>query len=308
MSYRRRVLLATAWVWFLVSGFLALAHTPPLLAFFPGFLFIIPPLLGIPLALCFKDNATLFSWLLALLFSVAGLLPWYANSSSAGPGSFSLLSWNINAWQTDLNAIADFLKQRDDDVICLQEMHKGPPDKDPRPLIRNNLKGYTWLQGYNSHRNDLAILSKMPIEKLEDYALDQAYALLARIQTDAGPVKLLVVHLHRHPGNFPRMDDGEQWRRLRGVIDGIEGPLVVAGDFNAPPRSAAIANLSEVLQDTFALRGRGFGYTFPAALPCLRLDYIFCRQLAPLSIEIPQTNLSDHLPVSTRLAQTPRTP
>lgn len=79
-------------------------------------------------------------------------------------------------------------------------------------------------------------------------------------------------------------------------------PIILCGDFNDMPVSFVYRLLSQNLQDSFCEKGTGFGATFNGRLPALRIDYVLSnKKFEVLSHEVPQTELSDHLPVSVNL-------
>jgi len=49
---------------------------------------------------------------------------------------------------------------------------------------------------------------------------------------------------------------------------------VIAGDLNLPPRGRLYRRLTEDYVDAFRAAGVGYGYSFPATLPMLRIDYL----------------------------------
>jgi endonuclease/exonuclease/phosphatase family metal-dependent hydrolase len=81
-------------------------------------------------------------------------------------------------------------------------------------------------------------------------------------------------------------------------------PLILLGDFNAPPRSGAYRRLARQLRDAQLAAGRRWAKaTFPAYLPVLRIDHVFVsRSVEVLAAEVTRTELtrvaSDHLPLS----------
>jgi vancomycin resistance protein VanJ len=79
-------------------------------------------------------------------------------------------------------------------------------------------------------------------------------------------------------------------------------PVILAGDFNLPGLSGVFESHLGDFQDGFRVAGSGFGYTFPADLPWMRLD----RTLAThdfrfLSFSVDCEGLSDHLCVTATL-------
>ena len=72
-------------------------------------------------------------------------------------------------------------------------------------------------------------------------------------------------------------------------------PLVVAGDFNAPQGDKVFSLLPAMLQDTFAVAGKGIGNTILNEIPVLRIDQIWAsRDFLPLQSFALRSQASDH--------------
>jgi endonuclease/exonuclease/phosphatase (EEP) superfamily protein YafD len=65
-----------------------------------------------------------------------------------------------------------------------------------------------------------------------------------------------------------------QVKALAAAAQSSRHPVVIAGDTNLPGLSWFFATYLGHLQDGFAEVGRGFGYTFPAARPSMRIDRV----------------------------------
>lgn len=69
-------------------------------------------------------------------------------------------------------------------------------------------------------------------------------------------------------------------RQIQAVVDDLSAvppdiPLLVGGDFGAPPRDAALHPLLARARDAFRQGGRGWGNTVPNELPALRVDQVW---------------------------------
>ena len=111
----------------------------------------------------------------------------------------------------------------------------------------------------------------------------------AIIDTPAGPVTVFNMHT-----NVAVTDEGwlGQREQLQGLADEIvqaSGPIIAGGDFNTTPYTDNYALISNLLQDTHQLGGRGFGFTFPAhglrdegttwlPMSVVRLDHILVNE------------------------------
>jgi vancomycin resistance protein VanJ len=89
-------------------------------------------------------------------------------------------------------------------------------------------------------------------------------------------------------------------RRLQ--IEGVSrlaraerGPVILAGDFNLPALSQVFQSNLGGFQDGFRVAGAGFGYTFPARFPWMRLDRVLTSyDLRIVDFDVGCAGLSDH--------------
>ena len=92
--------------------------------------------------------------------------------------------------------------------------------------------------------------------------------------------------------------------RFAGAAAETPGPVVVAGDFNAPPRSAPVRAYAEAgLIDAHAAVGSGLGHTWPVGklpffVPGVRIDAVRSGGgLVPVACGVGSDTGSDHRPV-----------
>jgi vancomycin resistance protein VanJ len=82
-------------------------------------------------------------------------------------------------------------------------------------------------------------------------------------------------------------------------------PVLIAGDTNLPSLSPALADHLSWLTDGFGSMGSGFGYTFPAQRPWMRIDRILSSSaLAFSSFKVSCRGSSDHLCVVADIERT----
>ena len=73
---------------------------------------------------------------------------------------------------------------------------------------------------------------------------------------------------------------------------------LVLGDFNDTPLSYTYFRLLRGRHDTFVKAGKGFGATYRALWPFIRIDYIlYPKDLQAVSYEVGEATYSDHFPV-----------
>ena len=89
-------------------------------------------------------------------------------------------------------------------------------------------------------------------------------------------------------------------RQIHDLMDELRNvsstsPLIIGGDFNAPPNDGALAQLRQRLRDTFRQAGRGWGNTGTNGFPLFRVDQIWASgNLRAESVYAQRTIHSDH--------------
>ena len=79
-------------------------------------------------------------------------------------------------------------------------------------------------------------------------------------------------------------------------------PVILLGDFNARRRSIVYRMFTATLRDAQLVLHKRARRTFPARMPLLCIDHIFCsRSVDVIGVEVPRSQLvraaSDHLPL-----------
>jgi vancomycin resistance protein VanJ len=87
------------------------------------------------------------------------------------------------------------------------------------------------------------------------------------------------------------------------MIEQETDPVIVVGDFNSTQHHWVYRHISRSLTDAHRAAGSGFGWTFPAHRPLVRIDHV----LVSGAWAVVRTHVSshhatsDHRPVVTRL-------
>jgi vancomycin resistance protein VanJ len=117
-----------------------------------------------------------------------------------------------------------------------------------------------------------------------------------RIETTAGPVGVYVIHAASARLFAHQQRDTMLASLAQEVAANVLDRVLVVGDLNAGTYDHAIRPLRRALQEANQTGG-GFGFTWPADLPMIRLDHIFFRGLDPLENNTIRVGTSDHLAV-----------
>ncbi len=94
-------------------------------------------------------------------------------------------------------------------------------------------------------------------------------------------------------------------REIEQIAERIEAetlPVLISGDFNATPDNWGYHQITRGRTDAFRRAGTGWGATYHAALPLVRIDYLVAGpQWEIVSAEVPDVRFSDHRPLLVRL-------
>jgi endonuclease/exonuclease/phosphatase (EEP) superfamily protein YafD len=115
--------------------------------------------------------------------------------------------------------------------------------------------------------------------------------------------------LHPAGGEVVQVNAGLRWAQTTAYATEASReklPVIIAGDTNLPPLSYVFASELSNFQDGFREVGSGFGYTFPAKHPWMRIDRILASDpLRFVRFLVGQSRSSDHRSVIADLERTP---
>lgn len=86
-------------------------------------------------------------------------------------------------------------------------------------------------------------------------------------------------------------------KTLCNLLDEIDMPVILMGDFNAEPNDDVFAPLYQRLNDTQTKSVNPGVKTFPSDKPKMKIDYMFYRGLECVKAETITEVYSDHLPI-----------
>ena len=219
-----------------------------------------------------------------------------------------IASFNLFAFNRDLDAVAAEVARLDADVIVFQEFN--PPFHDPLVDRLAPLYPHFLLSGEVGTRGK-AVFSRRPIDP--DAAHPNAAADGRRrftLDLAGRPLAVALVH-HRSPGGADTL--ARNFAQAAGLAAGLAdeaGGLVAVGDFNASTWTPQLALLrSAGLTEAHDAASFGRGATWPDALRVLparavdwglgiRIDNAFLTgDLVPLAAGVGRSVDSDHRPI-----------
>ncbi|MFE2164076.1 endonuclease/exonuclease/phosphatase family protein [Streptomyces sp. NPDC059447] len=217
-------------------------------------------------------------------------------SDRSGGGNFTVASHNVDEDNSDPARTARALAASGADVLALQEM-----SSKATPVYERELDaGYP----YRSDTLGVRLWSKHPLTGVEAVPImPWTRAVRATVETPGGPVAVFAAHLASvrvtPDAGFTTARRNDAARKLAEAVRAEPlARVVVMGDFNGTAEDSALRPVTSQLTSAQREAGAGFGFTWPAAFPMVRIDQILVKGMSTTSAwTLPATN-SDHLPVA----------
>ncbi|MFB7088818.1 endonuclease/exonuclease/phosphatase family protein [Streptomyces sp. NPDC056296] len=312
---RGRVLTALA----LLLGLFLLLHTEipnrpgglgSLVAtFLPWFGLFVPVLLAGAL---WRRSA---SAVLALLLPVTVWLSLFGGllgDKSHPGGDLTVVSHNVGADNPDPAGTARDLAASGADVLALEEITPQARGTYERELA----KAYP----YHAVRGTVGLWSRLPLSDTRPVDIEQdvgplgdtkpvetklAYgrALRTTVATDRGPLAVYVAHLgsvrvNPRAGFWTDSRDRNAQALAKAIAAERNERVVLLGDLNGTMDDHAFDGLTSQLHSVQEAAGEGFGFSWPAKFPVVRIDQILVRGVEPQSSWLLPATGSDHRPVA----------
>lgn len=264
--------------------------------------------------------------LLNVLALVGALLAVGTASAAAAPLKVS--SYDINYGvgadgRLDLDRTAAAITATGADVIGLQAVDKHWSARsnnldEPAELAQRlgmhvvygaNLDNPPLAEGQPRRQYGIAILSKFPIVASQHTLLPrptggEQRGLLEAV-VDAGGTRVRVATTHLHTTATERQ------AQVAAIIDKLKGsaePVALTGVLNTAPSAPELAPIFSAFRDTWALKGSGDGFTYPAASPNVRSVYVLVSKgVGVLSAALGDRTASTYIPLTTELDPTGQT-
>jgi endonuclease/exonuclease/phosphatase family metal-dependent hydrolase len=250
-------------------------------------------------------NTSLACGLLAPLVLGAG-----APLPVEAPRTARVLTYNIEALTRGAGGVLATLKDANADVMALQEVDagtaraKGVHQAKALGDALNMHATFAAAMPYDGGQYGLAVLSRQPMSLVAVHRLWQRgaeeprIAMEVRTRVAGHNVTVINTHLTAHwRAEDPAGIRVQQAQDLARLLARLKGPVLLMGDFNCDPASAALQALFPQVQ----LVSQGVP-THPSEKPVHALDHVFARWPDALNVQplarVPSDSLaSDHLPL-----------
>lgn len=170
--------------------------------------------------------------------------------------TMKIATWNVNSIKVRSDAVCEWLKEAEPDVVCLQEIKC--LEKNFPATVFEDLGYNVVLLGQKTY-NGVAILSKWPLSDItaglpamaDD---DQARYIEAVISLPGEAIRVASIYLpNGNPVDTAKYDYKLSWmdalRDHAQMLLGYEEPLILAGDYNVIPAAMDVHNPAAWLDD-----------------------------------------------------------
>jgi endonuclease/exonuclease/phosphatase family metal-dependent hydrolase len=216
-----------------------------------------------------------------------------------------VMTWNIHGGigpdgLHDFQRMLRVIQRADPDILALQEVDSRRLRGGEHPVsMLKRVLGHHGIAAAAITTADgdygQVLLSRWPLDSavVHDISVprrEPRRAIAATIHAPAGRLFVVAAHL-----GLSFVERRRQCASMMAMIEQCELVTVVLGDFNDWMWPGSVQNVL-----AYRLPGRTHHRTFPARMPLLKLDRIYCRPAAALvssSVDPAGADVSDHLPV-----------
>lgn len=210
---------------------------------------------------------------------------------------YKIMTYSKMGRNHDIDAVARVVASEKPDILIMQEISEAETQK-----LVHLLTGVYKQQLYFVNDHYGLILSRY---KVVSRLKNGDAALPADIALPDGDIRVWDVHLQKSLGSSTAIQYG-MVDELATHVASENGPVLVAGDFNATMINYPCVKMKQYLADAFEQAGFGFGFTFPSPARhmgmltrFMRIDYIFFSHhfIARKAYVVNDAGGSDHYPV-----------
>lgn len=280
--------------------------------FLPWFGVFVPVLLA---AALWRRSAVAVVALLLPVVTWVSLFGGLLTDRSRPGGDLTVVSHNVDADNPDPTGTARDLAASGASLLALEEIAT-----QAKPVYEKEL---ATAYPYHSVQGTVGLWSKLPLSDIRPVDIAQDVgplgeskpvavepadnrALRATVATDHGPLAVYVAHLGSVRVN-PRGGYGTETRNrnaealAKAVATEQNKRMVLVGDMNGTMDDRAFDGITSRLRSAQDAAGNGFGFSWPAKFPMVRIDQILTRGVEPRSSWVLPASGSDHRPVAVRV-------
>jgi endonuclease/exonuclease/phosphatase (EEP) superfamily protein YafD len=200
---------------------------------------------------------------LSSAISAAVVVPYLplGGPTDGGGSSIKVVSVNISFGRFSPRRLLEIIREENPDLLIAQELTPYA-DKELAELDTEFPYRYE-LPADGAY--GIGVWSRLAFESVKPLALARLPAIQARVISPSGTFTLLGVHLSAPTSPRRAESRNIELRELASRIKAIDGPVLVAGDFNITPYSPYFADFLAAAGLVDARRGRTLSASWPTA-------------------------------------------
>ena len=229
--------------------------------------------------------------------------------------SLKIVSYNIHHGEgidgkLDLLRIAAVIAKENPDLVTLQEVDRictrsgGIDQAAELGKLLNMEHRFGKFMDFQGGEYGMAVLSRLPIEKTTRHELPKGAEPRCALEIVVQPIgwekPLSLIGIHN---DWTKEEIRvRQVTDLLGKLETIDHPVVLAGDFNAEPRSGSLELLKKKGWQTLRKKRAN---TWPSVKPKVEIDFFIVRDLPHFTyVEriLDEEVASDHRPIAVKIS------
>ena len=247
-------------------------------------------------------SAAIFA--LLVLWNTAEVVPlWFGHETIAATPVLRLFIANVNTQTGNASMLQDAIAEAEPDVVLLEEVSDAW-------MTRLASLDEQYPHNVTFPRPDnfgIALYSKHPLENVKIDFLGEAAVptIVATLRVDDRFVQFVGTHPLPPVGERGSRLRNEQLRLVGEYVASLDGPAILAGDFNTTPWTSHFKNLLKQTGMSNSAAGYGLQATWPADNVLLRIPLDHCLispDLVVVNRAVGPDIESDHFPIVIDLA------
>ena len=234
----------------------------------------------------------------------------------SGPGGdLTVASHNVGAANPDPAGTARALTASGADVLALEELtgqalgvYKRELAKTyPHHTVQGTVGVWSRLPLSQTRPVDIQMdVGPLAATKPAELKTPHNRALRTTVATEHGPLAVYVAHLgsarvNPRAGFWTVHRDRGAKALAQAVAAERNERVVLLGDLNGSMDDRAFDALTSRLRPAQDVAGDGFGFSWPAGFPVVRIDHLLVRGVKPVKSWVLPATASDHRPVAARI-------
>ena len=183
--------------------------------------------------------------------------------ANAGAAPLKVLTVNVSYRQFKERRLLEIVREANPDILVVQEL-----TPHAERVLADLDTAFPHFRKFPADRQyGIGLWSRYELESGGTIALGRLPAIEAHVRGPSGTFTVIGVHLSAPMTRRRAAARNQQLTELAGRAAAVQGPLIVAGDFNTTPYSPYFVDFLHASGVTDSRRGRTISTSWPTMLP-----------------------------------------